>query len=162
VSKPDYKNPAGESEASPAERSVGFDGKFDAVAFFGLLANHGHGGEIGIAYHAHGDDWVEVALPWRPELVGVPESGLLASGAIVSLIDLAAGVAIWIKRGEFKPRATLDLRIDYLRPAPKGETVLARCRCIKIARSVAFVEGAAHVGDPDNPIARAALTFMTT
>ena len=43
----------------------------------------------------HGDDWVELALPWREELVGVPESGILASGAIISLIDTCGGAAVW-------------------------------------------------------------------
>ena len=40
----------------------------------------------------HGDDWIELSLPWREQLVGVPESGILASGAIVSLIDTSAGI----------------------------------------------------------------------
>ena len=92
----------------------------------------------------------------------MPESGFLATGAIISLIDMAGGISVWIKLGVFKPFATLDLRIDYLRPAKKHETVYARCRCTKTTRSVAFVEGFAHVGDPDDPIARAVLTFMPT
>ena len=135
---------------------------FDPIAFLNMVKHHGHSGAVGLRYEAHGEDWVELALPWREELVGVPETGLLASGAIISLIDLAAGTSVWIKRGTFRPEATLDLRVDYLRPARKGETVFARCRCIKLTRSIAFVEGIAHVGDPAHPIARAALTFMTT
>ena len=146
----------------PASAAIGLDGSFDPVGFFDLLANYGHGGELGIAYLAHGEDWVEVEMPWRPELVGVSDTGLLASGAIVSLIDLAAGVSIWIKRGMFRPMATLDLRIDYMRPALKGETVIVRCHCLKITRSIAFVEGIAHVGNIEDPIARSAMTFMTT
>jgi acyl-coenzyme A thioesterase PaaI-like protein len=58
--------------------------------------------------------------------------------------------------------ATLDLRIDYLKPAPKGATVYARCQCYKLTRSVAFVRGTAHLGDINDPIAQSALTFMTT
>ncbi|WP_395001255.1 PaaI family thioesterase [Sphingomonas sp.] len=137
-------------------------GAFDARRFSAIIGHYGHSGAIGFDYVGHGDDWFEAALPWREELVGVPETGLLASGAIVSLIDLAAGISVWVKQGEFRPAVTLDLRIDYLRPARKHETVFARCRCIKITRSVSFVEGVAHVGDRDDPIARAALTFMTT
>ena len=136
--------------------------KFDPIAFFELTRRHGHGATIGIEYRAHGEDWVELALPWREGLVGVPESGLLASGAIISLIDMAAGLAVWSRIGVFRPNATLDLRIDYLRPAAKGETVIARARCIRTTRSVAFVSAQAHVGDADDPIATAALTFMET
>ena len=28
---------------------------------------------LGIAYHAHGEDWTELALPWREELIGMPD-----------------------------------------------------------------------------------------
>ncbi|MCA1654203.1 MAG: PaaI family thioesterase [Sphingomicrobium sp.] len=147
-----------ESPESAAQRWS----SFDPVAFLELVRRHGHGATLGIRYQDHGDDWIELALPWREDLVGVPETGVLASGAIVSLIDMAAGMSVWIKLGAFRANATLDLRIDYLRPAKKGETVFARCRCIRSTRSVAFVEGLAHVGDRDDPIARAALTFMPT
>jgi len=150
------------SDLPPAARAQAADGSFDPVAFFELLAHHGHGGALGMRYCDHGEDWIEIALPWREELVGVAESGVLATGAIVSLVDLAAGASVWLKRGRFIPSATLDLRIDYMRPARKKETVFARCRCVKLGRSVAFVEGIAHVGDRDDPIARAALTFMPT
>ena len=135
---------------------------FDPAAFFEVIKHHGHSGLLGMRYSAHGEDWVEISLPWRADLVGVPEFGLLASGAVISLIDLAGGVSVWLKRGKFVADATLDLRIDYLRPSLEGQTLYARCRCIKLTRQIAFVEGVAHVGDRDDPIARAALTFMVT
>ncbi|HYI42221.1 MAG TPA: PaaI family thioesterase, partial [Sphingomicrobium sp.] len=53
-----------------------------------------------------------------------------------------------------------DLRLDYLRPALKGETIIARCECTKLTRRIAFVSGVAHGGDPDRPIARSVGTFM--
>ena len=43
----------------------------------------------------------------------------------------------------------------------KGETVVARCECVKLTKQVAFVRGVAHGGDPDRPIAHSAATFMT-
>jgi len=67
---------------------------------------------------------------------------------------------VWARLGAFRPIVTLDLRLDYLRPAVKGETVHARCRCIKITRNVAFVSGLAHGGDPQRPVALSAATFM--
>ena len=69
------------------------------------------------------------AFPGARNLVGVPETGVLASGAIVSLIDTASGASVWMKLGHFVPIVTLDLRLDYMRPAVKGETVIARCEC---------------------------------
>jgi uncharacterized protein (TIGR00369 family) len=107
-----------------------------------------------------GGNWAELALPWRAELVGVPASGILASGAIVSLVDTASGMAVWVTLDRFAPLVTLDLRLDYLRPAVKGETIIARCECTKVTRRIAFVSGLAHGGDPGRPIARSAGTFM--
>jgi len=109
---------------------------------------------------ASGAQWIELALPWREELVGVPESGILASGAIVSLIDTAGGASIWMALGKFQPIVTIDLRLDYLRPAIKGETVIARCESYKLTRAIGFVRGIAHGGDETRPIAHATGTFM--
>jgi uncharacterized protein (TIGR00369 family) len=135
-------------------------GRFDPKSFFELARTVGHGRALGIEYRQSGEDWVELALPWREELVGMPEEGILASGAIVSLLDTCGGVSVWMAVGHFQPLVTIDLRLDYLRPALKGETVIARCRCYKLTRQVAFVNGLAHGGDPERPIAHATGTFM--
>ena len=139
-----------------SEAAAGFDPK----QFFELARRVGHGRALGLDYHASGDNWMELSLPWREQLVGIPATGVLASGAIVSLIDTASGASVWITLGRFKPIVTLDLRIDYLRPAAKGETVFARCECVKQTRRVAFTRGVAHGGDPERPIALSTATFM--
>jgi len=133
---------------------------FDPHRFVELARRVGHGKALGLEYRDSGPGWMELSLPWRDELVGIPETGVLASGAIVSLIDTAGGAAVWMKVGQFVPIVTLDLRIDYMRPAVKGETVIARCECVKLTRQVAFIRGMAHGGDPDHPIAHSAGTFM--
>ena len=135
---------------------------FDPERFFKVAGTVGHGSALGLDYHDRGPDWVELALPWRPELVSIPETGVMASGAIVSLIDTCSGPAVWQAMGGFRPIVTVDLRLDYLRPAAKGETVIARCECYKVTRRVAFVRGVAHGGDPERPIAYSAATFMIT
>jgi uncharacterized protein (TIGR00369 family) len=134
--------------------------RFDPAKFFEIARNVGHGRALGLEYRDSGPDWAELALPWRKELVGVREGGILASGAIVSLIDTASGTAVWVKMGHFQPIVTLDLRLDYLRPATEGETVLARCECYKLTKSIGFVRGIAHGGNPERPIAHSAATFM--
>jgi len=133
---------------------------FDPARFFELARRVGHGRALGLEYRGSGPNWMELCLPWREELVGVPETGVLASGAIVSLIDTASGGSVWMKRGHFVPIVTVDLRLDYMRPAIKGETVIARCECVKLTRQIAFVRGIAHGGDEAHPIAQSAATFM--
>ncbi|MFX5578868.1 PaaI family thioesterase, partial [Acinetobacter baumannii] len=76
--------------------------------------------------------------------------------------DMATSMAAWLKYGSFRPHATLDLRIDYLRPASRGATVIGRGECYRLTRQIAFVRGQAHDGDPDDPIAHVAGTFMAT
>jgi len=135
-------------------------GAFDPERFFAMARNYGHGRALGLEYRQSADDWIELALPWREELVGVTGEGILASGAIVSLLDTCGGASVWMALGHFQPLVTIDLRLDYLRPAVKGETVIARCQCYKLTRQIAFVRGLAHAGDRDRPIAQAAGTFM--
>ena len=133
---------------------------FDPAAFFELARKIGHGRALGLEFRDSGPNWAELALPWREELVGVPETGVLASGAIVSLIDTASGTSVWVTLDSFVPIVTVDLRLDYLRPAAKGETILARCECVKLTRRIGFVRGIAHGGDEARPIALSAATFM--
>jgi uncharacterized protein (TIGR00369 family) len=133
---------------------------FDPEAFFSLARKIGHGRALGLEFQGSGGNWAELALPWREELVGVPETGVLASGAIVSLIDTASGTSVWVTIDRFTPILTVDLRLDYLRPAAKGETIVARCECVKVTRRIAFVRGVAHGGDENRPIALSAATFM--
>lgn len=135
---------------------------FDAAQFMRYAQRVGHCAALGIDYLAHGDDWAELVLPYAPYLVGDEASGVIASGPIVSLMDMATSIAIWIKRGGFAPQATVDLRIDYLRPARPAQAVVGRGECYRLTRSIAFVRGIAHDGDPNDPLAHVAGTFMST
>lgn len=132
---------------------------FDPARFFEARVG-GHGSHLGVGYGGHGADWCELTLPWRAELVGDPETGVIASGAILTLMDMATAISVWMKRGVFAPQATLDMRIDYLRGARPGATVIGRGECYRLSRSVAFVRGQAHDGDAADPIAHVAGTFM--
>lgn len=134
--------------------------KFDPAVIGRMFAQHGHTAFIGMQYHGHGENWFEMALPWRADLVGVEETGVLASGPIISLLDNATSLSVWVRRGAFVPQVTLDLRIDYVRAAVPGKTVIARAECYQLRRSVAFVRGFAHDGDVNDPVAHAVGTFM--
>jgi uncharacterized protein (TIGR00369 family) len=142
------------------DRTPGTD--FEPAEAAAMMTRHGHGGWLGISYHAHGPDWMELALPWREELVGEAASGVLASGPIISLMDNATSLSVWTLTGRFVPHATLDLRVDYMRAAVPGRTVIGHGECYKLTRTIAFIRGYAHDGDPDDPLAHVAGTFMAT
>jgi uncharacterized protein (TIGR00369 family) len=135
---------------------------FDPARFIATLVQNGHNKMMGSRYHAHGDGWCELALPWRADLAGDAETGILASGPIFTLMDMATSFSIWLKTRTFQPQATLDLRIDYLRPATPGNLVIGRGECYKVTRSIAFIRGQAHDGDPARPIAHVAGTYFFT
>jgi uncharacterized protein (TIGR00369 family) len=135
---------------------------FDPVRFMKLVASTAHGGLLGIRYANHGGDWAELAIDYRADLVGQSETGVLASGPIIALMDMATSMSIWIRTRKFRPQATLDLRVDYLRPATPGRTVFGRGECYRVTRSVAFIRGQAHDGDAADPIAHVAGTYMFT
>ncbi|MBF5041725.1 PaaI family thioesterase [Aggregicoccus sp. 17bor-14] len=105
-----------------------------------------------------GEAWVK--LPYDAKLVGNPETGVLHGGCITTLIDVACGAAVMLKLTRMVRIATLDLRIDYLRPARPGQDVVAHAECYKLTHNVAFVRALASHGDGNDPIASAQGTFI--
>lgn len=97
-------------------------------------------------------------LPVRPELVGDPGRQTLHGGVITALLD-TLGAAATIVRGVAMP-ATLDLRIDYLRPASAGAELIAEAECYRTTRHIAFVRGVCHQGDSERPVANLTATFI--
>lgn len=133
---------------------------FDPETFIERARAGGHNRFLGLAYVAHGDGWCELALPYAPHLAAREEGDVLASGPIVALLDVTASISVWQRRGRFGAQATVDLRVDYLRPAVPGRSVIGRAECYRLARSIAFSRGIAHDGDPDDPVASFACTYM--
>jgi uncharacterized protein (TIGR00369 family) len=66
-----------------------------------------------------GDGRIVVDCPWREEMVVNQDVGYTHGGILATLIDLAADWSIaTTKLG--RPFPTIDMRIDYHRPAMKG------------------------------------------
>ena len=107
-----------------------------------------------------GDAVAILKVPYRPEIVGDPETGVIAGGVVTTLLDHASGQAVHAAMAHWTSIATLDLRIDYMRPAEPGRDIKARAHCYKLTRSVAFVRAVAYDRDPEDPIATGQATFM--
>ena len=146
----------------PSQPFNPMDHAYDPLQLIKMMSRNGHNGLIGVRYHAHGEDWAELCLPYDARLASDATTGILASGPIFTMMDMATSMSIWLSRGEFRPQATLDLRVDYLRPAEPGKTVYGRGECYRMTRSIAFVRGQAHDGDPERPLAHVAGTYMFT
>lgn len=99
------------------------------------------------------DGKARMAMGWRADLVEDEASQALASGVISTLLDHCGGMAVsTFKMGMFRP-ATLDLRIDFLRPAAARSGVSVQVECYRIAGPIAYVRGEAWDADPTDPIA---------
>lgn len=136
------------------------ENRFDPRAFYRMMETVGHGRHIGLEFSDFGDNWVELALPYHDDLIGDQASGVIASGPIISMMDNACSLAAWTLHGTFRPQVTLDLRVDYMRAATPGKTVIGRGECYRLTASMAFVRGTAHDGDFDDPVAHVAGTFI--
>jgi uncharacterized protein (TIGR00369 family) len=79
------------------------------------------------------DGTVKVRLPFRSEFCRGRESPFYHGGVIASLVDIAAHSAIAVHVSRTVP--TIDLRIDYLRAAPKGD-LLATGKILVVGRSI--------------------------
>jgi uncharacterized protein (TIGR00369 family) len=99
-------------------------------------------------------------VPYRADLIGDPETGVIAGGVITAFLDNLCGVAVMAALEHPTSIATLDLRIDYMRAAIVGRDVLADAHCFRLTRSIAFVRAVAFECAPDDPIATATATFM--
>lgn len=101
-----------------------------------------------------------VVLPARATWTGDTERGLIHPGCLSVLADTACGVAVGAAMDAIEPFATLDLRMDYLRPAVAGQDLVCRAECHRLSRSVAFVRGELFQGDASEPVATVNATFM--
>lgn len=100
-------------------------------------------------------------LPWRQDITGDQTSGTIASGAVVTLIDQVCGASCMAALTKPAGMATLDLRIDYMRPARKGNTIRAEGHCYRVTHQIAFVRANAYDGDDEGDIVAAVQgTFM--
>jgi uncharacterized protein (TIGR00369 family) len=98
--------------------------------------------------------------PYKPEMVGDPETGVIAGGVVTALLDHASGQAVHAAVGQPIGIATLDLRIDYMRSAEPGLDIYAQAHCYKVTRTIAFVRAIAYDRSPDDPVATAQAAFM--
>jgi len=126
-----------------------------------LLVSHvPHARAIGMSVVDARPGHIWLRVPYADFLVGNPETGVIHGGVITTLLDNGGGAAVMTALDELRAVATLDLRIDYMKPATPGRDIVGYCHCHKVTRHIAFVRGTAYHETPDDPIATAAMTFM--
>lgn len=107
---------------------------------------------------AQGEAWS--SLPYRPVFVGDTETGVLHGGVVTAMLDETCGMAVQLALDGTRAIATLDLRIDYQKPATPGLEIKAHSVCYRVTRSIAFVRATAYQDAEDDPVATATACFM--
>ena len=125
-----------------------------------LASGAAHTHALGFVFDRLEGDRVRIRVPWREDLVGDPDTGVLAGGLVTALLDHVGGLAVWVALDRFEPIATLDLRVDYMRAAEARRDLIAEARCYRLTRSIAFVRAWAFEDEPDDPVAAAQATYV--
>jgi uncharacterized protein (TIGR00369 family) len=101
-----------------------------------------------------------LVLPARADWLGDPERGLLHPGPLTVLADSACGAAVGAALDRVQPYATLDLRMDLLRPAGPDRDVSCTAECFRLTQNIAFTRATLRQAGDEAPIATALATFM--
>jgi len=102
-----------------------------------------------------------IRLPYRADFVGNDKLGL-HGGVLASLVDICAVATMWSFCQPFDKTATVDLKVDYLRPAlhqdmiAQGEMRMLGNRLSNIS---VYMWGA---NDPEKIVAEARAVFYTS
>ena len=127
-----------------------------------LASGAAHTHALGFAFDGLEGDRVRIRAPWREDLVGDPDTGVLSGGLVTALLDHTGGLAVWIALDRFEPIATLDLRVDYMRSATPGQRIRAEAFCYNLTRTVAFLRAVATDDDESRPVATATGAFTNS
>lgn len=84
------------------------------------------------------DNALVLELPYSEQIVGNVENGVIHGGSITTLMDTASGTVILCALSDFELCPTLDLRVDYMRPAIPGRPVYARATAYRVTPTIIF------------------------
>jgi uncharacterized protein (TIGR00369 family) len=119
-----------------------------------------HCRETGITITELQQEYALAELPYRDAWLADPERGMLHPGIVTTLIDSACGIAVIAHLGRFDPIATLDLRVDYLRPAFRDKSLWCRAECFRRTATIAFMRARVWQDNVDEPVAHSQSVFM--
>lgn len=95
---------------------------------------------LGVKLSGAREGFARLEVPFRDELVGDPMRPALHGGVLSALADAAGGAAVWTGLEDDRARvSTIDLRIDYLRPA-RLVTLVAEATVVRLGNRVGVAD----------------------
>jgi uncharacterized protein (TIGR00369 family) len=125
--------------SSPAERLDAFLSRTPYVRFIGLRAE------------LAGDEMTAI-LPFSEHIIGNMMLPAIHGGVVGAMMEMTALAQLALTQQSPKPAKTIDVTIEYLRPA-RALTTYARAQVRKVGRRVANVQVEAWQEQRSNPVA---------
>jgi uncharacterized protein (TIGR00369 family) len=95
---------------------------------------------LGVTVTGLAKGFARLEVPFRDELVGDPMRPALHGGVLSALADATGGAAVFASVDDERARvSTIDLRIDYLRPA-RLERLAAEAHVVRLGNRVGVVD----------------------
>ncbi|MFN3199516.1 MAG: PaaI family thioesterase [Bradymonadia bacterium] len=86
--------------------------------------------------------------------------GIAHGGSLMALLDTTlGGVALMHALQRQRATSTVEMKVNFLRPVPEGETVVARASLQSAGKSLMVITGTAELESSGEPVAFAVGTF---
>ena len=105
---------------------------------------------------------IVTALDYRECFLGDPGAGLWHTSVGLAAADSTCGLAVFLALPGLETIATLDLRMDYLRPAVAEQGLWIEAECYHVTRCVGFVRATLHQGERERAVSLCTAAFMRT
>jgi len=134
--------------------------RLDEIAGIWNSRAHGLIREMDLKIEKVAESKVELRMPFNPDFCVDDEGTLLHGGILTALLDSSFGLANFLATENVQSMSTIDLRVEYLRPAQSRADVIVSAECYHISRHVAFNSGRAWFDAPGKPeVARGSAAF---
>lgn len=131
-----------EPDAAPVQsdaQAVPFD---PAMRGWEVYADDGFIGLVGPFWQRQHNGMLEFGLVSQEKHKN--RRGVTQGGMMMTFADRAMGMTAWLQNG-CEPQATVQLNYQFIDAVRLGEFVIARCRVLRMTRSLIFIEATLSV-----------------